>query len=368
MKFFNVFFCILIFSHVIAKESFKFALLYPVNKKGVSYIGGEAVCISEGLLKEFAHDDLAVTYKIYDTEQNKNKTIVTLQEVLKDRPDVVIGTTYSDPAIVASKFLSPQNIPFIAPTSTNPKVTQKYPLSLRLCYDDYVQASKLAEFTRHVIFPKRILVLTNLSSEFSRFLSQEYIARLKKSRFNNLTKEFKFIDASYDVSKIIKEIKQGGYDLIFSSLQASETGILYNELKKLSKKPVLLGSDSIGGRKSFFEIIKTTDDSIKFYFVRQWNKIFNGPHVNDYHAIHKKYCQGYDKTTMSVAAYDALKMALNTIQKNSKARGQVFVEEIKKYTYRGLIGDVTFKGKNTPNKKLYIYSIESNKIKFIQEI
>ena len=131
---------------------------------------------------------------------------------------------------------------------------------------------------------------------------------------------------------------------------------------------MLLGSDSIGGRKSFFEIIKATDDSIKFYFVRQWNKVFNGPHANDYHSIHKKYCQGYDKTTMSVAAYDALKMVLNAIQKNSKVKGTNLVKEIKKHTYRGLIGDVTFKRRNTPHKRLYLYSIESNKIKFIQEI
>ena len=218
------------------KSPLKLLFCIPSIKRESPILGGEAVCISEGLLKEFTHNDLAVTYKIYDTEQSKSKTIVTLQEVSKYRPDVVIGTTYSDPAIVASKFLSPQNIPFIAPTSTNPKITKDYPLSLRICYDDYVQASKLAEFTRNVIAPTKTLVLTNLSSEFSRFLSQEYISQFKKFQSRRLIKEFKFIDASYNVSKIIKEIKQGGYDLIFSSLQASQTGILYNELKKISKK------------------------------------------------------------------------------------------------------------------------------------
>ena len=350
------------------RNLFKVALLYPINKKGISYIGGEAVCISEGLLKEFSSANLEVTYKVYDTEQSKNKTIVTLHEILKARPDVVVGTTYSDLAILSSRILSPQNIPFITPTSTNPKVTQGHDLTLRICYDDYVQGKKLAKFTSQIIRPKRTLVLTNLSSEFSRFLSQEYIIQLRKIYPNHLVKELKFIADSYDLTKIIKEIRQGGYDLVFSGLQASKMGLLYNELKKLSKKPVLLGSDSVGGRKSFFEIIKTTDDSIKLYFVRQWNKVFNGPHVNDYHTIHKKYCQGYDKTTMSVAAYDALKMVLNTVRRNGRPRGQNLIVAIKGYAYRGLIGDVIFDRGNTPNKKVYIYSIENNGIKFIQEI
>lgn len=368
MKTFSLLLCVLFSSHILAKKTFKVALLYPVNKQGISYIGGEAICISEGLLQEFSHADLAVTYKIYDTEQSKNKTIVILPKILKDGPDMVVGTTYSDPAIITSRLLSPQSIPFIVPTATNPKVTQGYNLALRVCYDDYIQAEKLARFTDKVIQPKRTLVLTNLSSEFSRFLSREYISQLKKSRPNHLVKVFEFIASSYDVSKIIKEIEQGGYDLIFSGLQASKTGLLYNELKKLSQKPTLLGSDSIGGRKSFFEIIKATDYSIKFYFIRQWNKTFNGPHVSDYHALHKKYCHGYDKTTISVAAYDALKIVLNALKRKSSVRKKKLVDEIKRGIYHGIIGDVVFKGRNTPDKKVYVYSIERNGMKFVQEI
>ena len=369
MKSFNFFIILLFFSgKIFSKSTFKVGLLYPVNKNGVSYIGEEAVCISEGLLKEFSNKNVEISYKVYDTEQSENKTIVILPKIIKDKPDVVVGTTFSDPAIVASKMLSGEGIPFIVPTATNPKVTDGNNFTLRICYDDYVQAKKLAKFTNESIAPKKTLVLTNLSSEFSTFLSREYISNLKKTNPNYLVKEFKFIESSYNISKIIKELRGGGYDLIFSSLQASKTGLFYNELKRLSEKPVLLGSDSIGGRKSFFEIIKSTDNSIKFYFIRQWNKKFNGKYIDNYNKIHKKYCKGYEKTTMSVAAYDALKIVLQAIGRDSSLRKMALVNSIKGSKHEGLMGDIFFGERNTPYKKIYIYSIEKNKIKFVQEI
>ncbi|MGK0367083.1 MAG: ABC-type uncharacterized transport system substrate-binding protein [Thermoproteota archaeon] len=107
MKVFSLFFIFLYSMSIFAKSnSITIGILYPVNKEGSSYIGGESICISEGLIKEYKNKKLKVNFKIYDTEQAANQTFISVQKIIKDKVDVVLGTTYSTTAIIASRLLS----------------------------------------------------------------------------------------------------------------------------------------------------------------------------------------------------------------------------------------------------------------------
>ncbi|OUS00175.1 hypothetical protein A9Q84_03050 [Halobacteriovorax marinus] len=349
-------FIAILFIQTINATSFNVGVLYPINKNGNSYIGAESICVVEGLLKEYRNPKLSIKYKVYDTEQNSSTTMKSVMQMVKDKVDLVVGTTYSTTAIVASKVLSKKNIPFIVPTATNPSVTKNSKSTIRACYDDHVQGQKLAKFS---IDKKRrnILVLKNLSRPFSSFLADEFLKEIHKSAPSVKTEVYELIDGDMNYQEIVEKIKKNQYDLIFTTLVASKSALLYKSINKEKLTPMILGTDSIGGRKSFFDILGKAHKGLDFFFAAQWDGKLRGPHIREFKTIFKKYCKGYDPTMMAVSAFDILKMALLTLDKLPKKRKLALINEIKKREYIGLRNKLIFTNRNTPDAPIYIKKI-----------
>ncbi|MGK0367082.1 MAG: ABC-type branched-subunit amino acid transport system substrate-binding protein [Thermoproteota archaeon] len=168
-------------------------------------------------------------------------------------------------------------------------------------------------------------------------------------------------DGNYKPSDVYKKAKNQKYDVVFTSLVANKSALLYNSLRELEYSPIIIGSDNIGGRKSFFDVLGKSDPKLKFYFTKQWDQVDRGMYLKEYNMIFKKYCAGYEKTMMTASSFDITKMLLVTLDKYPLARNEKLIELIKLNRFDGIRYKVKFNKSNTPDTPIFLFEIKGTK-------
>ncbi len=97
-----------------------------------------------------------------------------------------------------------------------------------------------------------------------------------------------------------------------------------------------------------------------FYFTKQWDGKFRGVYRNTYFKLHKKYCPSYDHTFFTVLGFDVAKLIMEAIQKHPGKYGMDLVQRIKKMTFDGITGRMSFDKKGHTSKALNIFEIKTN--------
>ncbi|MGE0172463.1 MAG: ABC transporter substrate-binding protein [Oligoflexales bacterium] len=338
----------------------KIAVIYPKDDPKVSSIGNEATCITEGLLSK-AKRTGAIEYRFYDNERDPIKTISVAEAIAKEKFDIAIGTVTSSEAIAAAKILNQAQIPFFATTATNPEVTKDKPYSFRLPFDDYHQAQTLAGFVAKEQRPQKVAVVKNISLPYSEFLATEFSSHLKSLGPKIAINQFNIIEGFSQYGTLVDKIMAFKPDVIFVPIYAPDAAKLYNELAARPGKFSLVGSDTIGGRDSFFKVLKGTSQRISLVFVKSWADGPDGPEKEAFLKAHATYCKDQNVTVISAAAYDVVRATLLGFQKNEKARGLDMISTIKNLGYAGVTGVFHHNSNGEPDKPLFLHKIENGR-------
>lgn len=347
-----------------AAAPLRIAVIYPKDDPKVSTIGNEAACITEGLLSEAKKAGVPIDYQFFDNERDPIKTVSVAETIVKEKFDLVIGTVTSSEAIAAAKILNAAQIPLFATTATNPDVTKDKPYSFRLPFDDYLQAHTLAQFAASELRAKKVAVVRNISLPYSEFLALEFTAHLKALDAKAVIDQFDIIEGFSQYGTLVDKLVAAKADAIFIPIYAPDAAKLYNELATRPGKFSLVGSDTVGGRDSFFKVLKGTSPSISLVFAKSWADRPEGPEKEAFLKAQAAYCKDQNATLISAAAYDVVRATLLGLRKNEKARGLELVSAIKGLGYKGLTGVFKHNKNGEPEKPLFLHKIENGRSSF----
>jgi branched-chain amino acid transport system substrate-binding protein len=193
---------------------------------------------------------------LVDTRSDRIEAANAVSRLIeKDRVAALIGEVISSDTLAGVPIAERAQIPDIAPTATNPLVTQNRRFAFRACFVDSVQGRVAARFAYENLQARRVAVLIDQAQDYcvglARFFMQEF-----KRRGGKIVAVSYIQTGDQDFSAQISALKEAHPDLIYAPNYYAEDALLAKQLQDLGvKTPILTGDGaqvpellSIGGK------------------------------------------------------------------------------------------------------------------------
>jgi branched-chain amino acid transport system substrate-binding protein len=263
---------------------------------------------------------LEVRVVVEDDQGRAEEAATAVQKLVnQDRVVAVIGEVASSRSLAAAPICQAASVPMITPSSTNPKVTQQGDHIFRMCFLDDFQGQVMARFTAENLKLKRIAILEDNKSDYSRGLSQYYQQALIGMGGKVVTVS-SYTAGDQDFRSQLTAIKSAKPEAIFIPGYYTEVGLIARQARELGIKIPLLGGDgweseqllSIGG-----EALNGS------YYSNHWALDAPDPNLQGFL---KKYKDKYQSEPDAIGglAYDAANVLFQSMQKLFEQDPQTF--------------------------------------------
>jgi len=326
----------------------------------------EKICVYEGVVQHAKKRGLPVSIQFYDNERSPMQSEVVAYEIATTDANVVLGSLLSSEALPAAEVLERAHIPFVV-NGTTPSLTNDRNHVVGLFANDYMQAAVLAEHAAS-LNPKRVIIIQNASNQYSTFLAKEFasqlLARVPEARVTAeaIFKNYPLFD------RLAKTIVDDKPDVIFTPLYNPNIAQLYVALDKAKNKALVLGSDSVGGRKEFYEMIGSQSDLFNLQFVKNSSGNYSGEY-DLFKKIHKDSCgpKGISPSYVGAAAFDIIYSVMRMVERDGIVPRNEVVESLTSETYKGLLGASEFQQDGT-RKTLYLFEVGQGTNDFVSDL
>jgi branched-chain amino acid transport system substrate-binding protein len=161
----------------------------------------------------------------------------------------VVGHKNSGPSAVGAPIYYAARLVQIAPSSTNPGLSQQgYRTFFRLCAHDAVQGQVAAQYAVRVLGARRVAVIHDQTS-YGQPLAEVVQAAVQQERAEVVLFEG-ISEGQTDFSPTVASIRQLSPDLVYFALTEIESSILARQLRAAGVESLLFGTD--GSRESQF--------------------------------------------------------------------------------------------------------------------
>ena len=139
-------------------------------------------------------------YLVEDIQSKQGESATAVKKLIsRDKVVAVIGANASANSLEAAPICQNSQIPMMAISSTNPRVTEVGDYIFRICFIDPFQGAVLAKFAHTSLKAKRVALLTAVNSPYSVGLSavlrQDFTARggeiIAEQKYNEGEKDFR---------------------------------------------------------------------------------------------------------------------------------------------------------------------------------
>jgi branched-chain amino acid transport system substrate-binding protein len=256
---------------------------------------------------------------VIEDDKGSPEEAATATGKLIDRYKVVaiIGAGASGNSLAAAPKAQTAKVPLIAPSSTNPAVTQAGDYIFRACFIDAFQGEVMAKFAVNTLKAKRAAILLDFNSPYSRGLSEFFELSFKKLGGDVVTTQM-YSQGDADYRGQLSVIKAASPDVVYIPGYYGDVAIISKQARQLGLTVPLLGADGWDAP----ELWDLGGDSLNGSFIS------NHYSADDPSDTIKKFSQAYRQRygnltpdAHAALAYDALRFLAEAIQKAGAAEG-----------------------------------------------
>ena len=154
----------------------------------------------------------------------------------------LIGAGASGNSLAAAPKAQAAKVPLVAPSSTNPAVTQVGDYIFRACFIDAFQGEVMAKFTANTLKAKKAAILLDFNSPYSRGLTDFFEYGFAKLDGRIVAKQsYKQGDADYRGQ--LSAIKAADPDVIYIPGYYGDVSLIAKQARQLDITVPLLGAD-----------------------------------------------------------------------------------------------------------------------------
>jgi branched-chain amino acid transport system substrate-binding protein len=350
---------LLLTTSALAKDN----VIIALNQQGI--LGVTATILLKGINLAFKNlsDKNKNEYEIITVQVDDNLDNIFKKleaEIIKKRPIAIIGGISSNQAFLLNAVSRKHSIPFVTPLATHPDVTSSNPYTVRVCFDDRLQTSKLAEFIYKSQGKKKGLVLYSEKQSYAIGVKKNFLDEFRKFQGTSVTAlEFTNVE---DIKKsLLKEIKRNAPEFILLPSYQTEAANIISILAEQLPSTKFYGTDSWGGGRLFHSIISSSPLQIEGFYVQHWSPNYNKKLNDKFISQTKKdeFLSKYESVAMLAPAAigsDALNFVIRA-NEAAKINKTDLLQSLKSTKYEGLTGPIDLKGGQTPSKVLFVYRI-----------
>ena len=243
---------------------------------------------------------------------------ITGKLIDRDKVVAVIGAGASGNSLAAAPKAQSAHIPLIAPSSTNPAVTQAGDYIFRACFIDAFQGEVMAKFAASTLKAKKAAIMLDFNSPYSRGLSEFFELSFAK-RGGQIVNKQSYSQGDADFRGQLSAIKSANPDVIYLPGYYGDVAIIAKQARQLGLNVALLGTDGWDAP----ELWELGGDAL------------NGCYISNHYSVEdpsetiQKFAHDYRQRfgnltpdAHAALAYDALRFLAEAIRKSGTVEGQ----------------------------------------------
>jgi len=275
----------------------------------------------------------------------------------------VIGPSWSSHALGAAPVLQAAEIPMIATTATNPKVTLVGDYIFRVCFIDPFQGSVIADFAIQDLNAKTAVVLTSTGDEFSLGLAQFFVERFQQQG-GRILWEGDYLPEATDFHPLLEKAIALQPDVVYLPGHIRDSGFIIKQARKMGLLVPFLGSDAWNE-----DMYAYGGDAIEGnYYSDHW-------HESAPNAVSQEYVKRYKQTytfneiTYFTLSHDAVFLLADAVQRaNSLVPRQIRDALAATRNFQGVTGSLSINNNGDPVKSAVIFKFEDETTVYVKTI
>ena len=256
---------------------------------------------------------------VIEDDKGSPEEAAQLAGKLIDRYKVVaiIGAGASGNSLAAAPKAQGARVPLIAPSSTNPAVTQSGDYIFRACFIDAFQGQVMAKFAAHTLKAKKAAILLDYNSPYSLGLTGFFELSFAKLDGHIVAKQ-SYSQGDADYRGQLSAIKAAAPDVIYIPGYYGDVAIIAKQARMIGLTVPLLGADGWDAP----ELWELGGDNLNGSYIS------NHYSADDPSPLIQKFVQDYRQRYANLTpdahaalAYDALRFLAEAIRKAESTDG-----------------------------------------------
>jgi branched-chain amino acid transport system substrate-binding protein len=309
--------------------------------------------------------DKKLVVKVYD-DQGKTQEAgnAVMRLITQDKAVAILGEVASSLSLAGGRVAQQNNVPMISPSSTNVTVTEIGDMIFRVCFTDDFQAYAVATFASETLKAKKVAVLYDQGSAYSKGLKDEFGKTFSGSGGSVATEQaYKAGDA--DFSAQLTAIRDTKPDAIFIPGYYTDVANIAVQAKKLGISAPLLGGDGWDSA----ELPKIAGAAVE------------GAYYSNHYAVEEPRAEvqafvtaysakfGTAPDGLAAMGYDAAKILADAMKRAPDLSGGALAKAIgETKDYAGVTGRISIDGKRNASKPAVIVQMKGGKPTFVTQV
>ncbi len=247
-----------------------------------------------------------------DTQSKPGEPATVVNKLIaRDGVVAMLGEVASSRSLEAAPICQQNKIPMISPASTNPTVTQEGDYIFRVCFNDKFQGGALANFASGTLKAKKVAILTDVKSDYSKGLAKSFKDKFGTSG-GTLGIELDFNGGDKDFKGQLTAIKSDAPDAIFLPGYYNDVALICIQAKQLGMNIPIFGGD---GWESESLLTIGKDAMEGHYFSTHCSIEQPTPEMTAFVAAYKNRFNGKSPDAMAVLGYDSAMVLADAIKR-----------------------------------------------------
>jgi branched-chain amino acid transport system substrate-binding protein len=235
----------------------------------------------------------------------------------RDKVVAIIGAGASGNSLAAAPKAQAAHVPLIAPSSTNPAVTEAGDYIFRACFIDAFQGEVMAKFAANTLKTKKAAIMVDYNSPYSRGLTEFFEVGFTKLDGQIVAKQ-SYAQGDADFRGQLSLIKAANPDVIYIPGYYGDVAIIAKQARQLGLTVPLLGADGWDAP----ELWELGGDALNGSYISNHYSADDPSETiqNFTHAYRQRY-SNLTPDAHAALAYDALRFLAEAIQKAGTTEG-----------------------------------------------
>jgi branched-chain amino acid transport system substrate-binding protein len=299
-----------------------------------------------------------------DEGKPENTLSVVTKLIEVEKVDVLIGSPTSTNSLIAAALAQKAKVPMVTPTATNPKITDIGDYIFRACFVDSIQGEVMAKFAFETLKVKKIALIVDLGSDYSKGLTDSFTTSFKKLGGKIVSRQF-YNQSEEDYGQLISAVKKTNPDAIYLSGYYNQVGEIVQEARSQKLKVIFLGGDGWDSPTLFEVGGKALEGS---YLTNHFATSEPSDTVQNFVS---QYKQLYNLEPDSFAAlgYDSINLLVYALKRSNSLDKQAIRDALASTKdFTGVTGKISFDVNRNAKKPVYLLKIGNGRFVYFSTI
>ncbi len=283
---------------------------------------------------------------------------VTGKLIERDKVIAIIGAGASGNSLAAAPKAQSAHIPLIAPSSTNPAVTQAGDYIFRACFIDAFQGEVMARFAANTLKAKKAAIMVDFNSPYSRGLTEFFEFSFAKLDGQIVIKQ-SYSQGDADYRGQLSAIKAASPDVVYIPGYYGDVAIIARQARQLGLTEALLGADGWDAP----ELWELGGDALNGGYISNHYSVDDpSENIQRFASDYRRRFSNLPPDAHAALAYDALRFLAEAIRKAGTTEGQKLRDALAETkNFQGVTGIISMDRDRNAVKPAVILKLEDGR-------